>query len=151
LSTPAAATQTIVKNRKAYFDYEIEEEVEAGLVLKGTEVKSLRAGKAQMTDAYARVERGEAFLVQLHISEYEFGNLNNHEPLRVRKLLLKKTEIERLRRKVAEKGLTLIPLELYWKNGKAKVKLGLCRGKKAHDKRRTIRDRDVRREIERER
>lgn len=145
-----ATNQPIIKNRKAYFDYEIEEEVEAGIVLKGTEVKSLRAGKVQMNDAYARIERGEAFLAQLHISEYEFGNLNNHDPVRVRKLLLNKVEIERLHRKVAEKGFTLIPLEIYFKNGKAKVKIGLCRGKKAHDKRRTIRDRDVRREMERD-
>ncbi len=141
---------SIAKNRKAYFDYEIEEEVEAGIMLKGTEVKSLRAGKVQMNDAYARIEKGEVFLAQLHIAEYDFGNLNNHDPLRVRKLLLNRNEIDRLARKVSEKGFTLIPLELYFKNGKAKVKLGVCRGKKAHDKRRSIRDRDQRRDMERE-
>lgn len=149
MSTPAG-TQSIAKNRKAYFDYEIEEELEAGIMLKGTEVKSLRAGKVQLNDAYARIDGGEVFLAQLHIAEYDFGNLNNHEPLRVRKLLLNRNEIDRLARKVSEKGLTLIPLELYFKNGKAKVKLGLCRGKKSHDKRRSIKDRDMRRDLERD-
>ena len=142
--------QKIVTNRRAYHDYSVEEELEAGLVLTGTEVKSLRDGKAQLTDAYAMIEGGEAFMHQVHISEYKQGNIFNHEPRRVRKLLLKRTEIERLVRKVREKGYTLIPLELYFKRGRAKVKIGLCKGKKQYDKRATVRDRDLRREAERE-
>lgn len=142
--------QKIVTNRRAYHDYSVEEELEAGLVLTGTEVKSLRDGKAQLNDAYAMIEGGEAFMHQVHIAEYKQGNIFNHEPRRVRKLLLKRTEIERLIRKVREKGYTLIPLELYFKRGRAKVKIGLCKGKKQYDKRATVRDRDLRREAERE-
>lgn len=145
-----ADIRSVVKNRKATFNYEVEEELEVGLVLRGTEVKAIRAGKVQLTDAYAAIEKGEVFLHQLHIGEYEQASRFNHEPRRVRKLLLNKAEIKRLERKVQEKGYTLIPLELYFRGGRAKIRLGLCRGKKAFDKRKSIRDRDVEREMERD-
>lgn len=140
--------QRIASNRKARFEYEVEDELEAGMVLAGTEVKSLRDGRAQLQDAYAMVEHGEVFLYQLHIGEYAHGNVFNHEPRRARKLLLHRREIERLERKVREKGYTLIPLELYFKRGRAKVKIGLCRGKKQYDKRATVKERDRLRDTE---
>ena len=140
----------IARNKKAFFNYEIVEDIEAGLVLRGTEVKSLRAGKLQLVDAYAKIENGEAWLLHAHISEYENGSIFNHEPQRRRKLLLHKKEISRLAAKVREKGLTVVPLELYFRNGRVKVKLGLCRGKAVHDKRTTIRERDEKRAAERD-
>jgi len=143
----ADGIQRIARNRKASFEYHIEEDIEAGLVLRGTEVKSLRDGKAQLIDAYALIESGEAYVHQLHIAEYVNGTHGNHEPRRVRKLLLHKREIDRLQRKVREKGVTLIPLELYFKKGRAKLKIGLCRGKKQHDKRHAIKQRDLARDI----
>jgi len=136
----------IAKNKKASFDYHVEEALEAGIVLSGTEVKALRDGKAQLTDAYAMIERGEVYVFQLHISEYSNKGYANHEAKRTRKLLLHRAEIARLERKVTQKGVTLIPLELYFKRGKAKLKLGLCRGKKLHDKRATIKQRDLERD-----
>jgi SsrA-binding protein len=139
--------QTVARNRKARYEYEIISDMEAGLVLKGTEVKSLRDGKCQLVDAFGQIENGEAFVHQLHIAEYKNGNINNHEPRRVRKLLLKHSEIEKLHRQVTQKGVTLVPLEVYFKNGKAKLKLGICRGRKDHDKRKAIKDKDNKRDL----
>jgi len=139
----------ITQNRKARHDYHILDTWEAGIVLRGTEVKSLRAGKANLKDSHARVERGEVVLYKFHISAYEKGSIYNHPPLRPRKLLLHKKEIRRLQRKVEEKGLTLIPLKVYFKDGKAKVEIALARGKKFYDKRTDIAKRDAEREVER--
>lgn len=139
----------IAVNRRARHDYFIEETVEAGLVLTGSEVKSLRAGKANLKDSHARVERGEAWLANAHISEYGPSAQFGHEPTRKRKLLLHAREIERLAGKIKEKGLTLIPLRLYFKHGRAKVELGLARGKKLYDKRASIKERETRREVDR--
>ncbi len=142
--------QTIALNRRARHEYAISETLEAGLVLTGTEIKSIRAGKANLADAYARIERGEAWLVGAHIAPYEQGNRYNHEPLRTRKLLLHRDQISDLVGMTQAKGLTLVPLRLYIRNGMAKVELAIARGKKSHDKRRTIAERDQRRELERE-
>ena len=145
---PAAASeiQRIVQNRKARHLYHILETVEAGLVLTGTEVKSLRAGKANLIDSYAMVDRGEVWLMNLHISPYEQGNQFNHEPKRKRKLLMHRRDIRRLIGKTREKGLTLIPISLYFKKGWAKVELALARGKKLHDKREDQAKRDWQRQ-----
>ena len=140
--------KVITQNRKARHDYEILDRFEAGLVLKGTEVKSLRNGQVTLKDSYADVSQGEMYLVGVHISPYEMGNIYNHEPERRRKLLMHRREIDKIGAQVAEKGLALVPLSMYFLNGKAKVELGLCRGKKSHDKRDTIRDRDVKREMD---
>lgn len=140
----------IAQNRKARHDYEILDTYEAGIALQGTEVKALREGRANLKDSYARVENSEVFLYNAHISEYTQGNRFNHEPERRRKLLLHKYEINRLRGRVEERGLTLIPLKLYFKKGKAKVEIGIARGKKHFDKRRDIAERDARRDMERE-
>lgn len=139
----------VIVHRRARHDYHIEETLEAGLVLTGSEVKSLRAGKAQLKDSYARVRNGEVWLLQSHISEYAPAARFGHDPLRPRKLLLHKREIARLAGKVREKGFTLVPLRMYFKNGRAKVELGLARGKKLYDKRAALRERDAQREIER--
>lgn len=139
----------VVENRRARHDYHILERFEAGIELRGTEVKSLRDGKMTLKDSYADIEAGEILLVGAHISPYEQGNVWNHDPERPRKLLLHKHEILKLGSQVAEKGLTIIPLRVYFKKGRAKVELGLCRGKNVVDKRATIRDRAVKREIER--
>lgn len=141
--------KAVCVNRKARHDYFIEETYEAGLVLRGSEVKSLRDGKANLKDSYARVLNGEAFLLNAHISPYPAANQFNHEPTRTRKLLLRQQEIRRLAGKVQERGLTLIPLRLYFKNGKAKVELGLARGKKLYDKREALRRKAAEREVER--
>jgi SsrA-binding protein len=141
----------IAQNRKARFDYFIEEELEAGLVLRGTEVKSLRLGKANLKDAYARIKDGEVFVHQMHIAPYPFAYYDNHDPLRPRKLLLHKREIKRLYGKVNEKGFTLVPLKIYFKNGKVKITLALVKGKRKYDKRETIRRRDEKREMDRAR
>ncbi|HMU41670.1 MAG TPA: SsrA-binding protein SmpB [Ignavibacteriaceae bacterium] len=141
--------KNITVNRKARHEYTILQTFEAGIVLQGTEVKSLRAGKANLVDSYASIERGEIWLISAHISEYTQGNINNHEPTRSRKLLLNRSEIRKLTSKVNEKGLTLIPLRLYFKNGKVKVELGLAQGKKVYDKRETIAKRDFAREQQR--
>jgi SsrA-binding protein len=143
--------QTVAVNRKARHNYLITDTFEAGLVLTGTEIKSIRAGKANLADAYARVERGEAWLIGAHIAPYDSGNRYNHEPKRDRKLLLHRGEIDELMGRAAAKGLTIVPLRLYINNkGRAKVELGLARGKQLHDRRRSIAERDSRREIERE-
>ncbi len=143
------AVKIISVNRQAYHDYFVERTIEAGVSLVGTEIKSIRDGKVNLRGSYAIVRNGELWLENAHIAVYDHGNRYNHEPLRNRKLLLHRREIEQLQAKVATKGLTLIPLKLYLKGGKAKIELGLCRGKKLYDKREAIAERDVKREIER--
>ncbi|MEA5112843.1 MAG: SsrA-binding protein SmpB [Geobacteraceae bacterium] len=137
----------ICNNKKAYHDYFIEEKYEAGMVLTGTEVKSLRMGKANLNDSFALVKSGEAFLNNLHISPYDFGNRENHDPDRMRKLLLHKKEIIKLFAKVREQGYSLVPLRLYFKNGKVKVEMGLAKGKKLYDKREDLKLKDQKREM----
>ena len=141
--------KSICVNRRARFDYHIEETYEAGIVLTGGEVKSLREGRANLKDSYGRVDKGELFLLNAHISNYEPAHYFNVDPTRTRKLLMHKKEILRLMGKVQEQGLTLIPLRLYFKNGRAKVELALARGKKMYDKRETTREREVKRDIAR--
>ena len=143
------AEKIIAVNRKARHDYEVIDTFEAGIVLLGTEVKSLRAGKANLKDSYARIRNGELWLFGLHISPYSHGSYNNHIPERDRKLLLHKYEIRRLIGKVEEAGLTLVPLKLYFKNGKVKVLLGLARGRKQYDKRQVIAKREADRDLRR--
>lgn len=140
----------LANNRKARFNYEIIESYEAGIVLVGTEVKSVREGKISFTDSYAEVINNEIFLIGLHIAEYKHGNIHNHEPNRRKKLLLKKDEIRKIKRTVDEKGLTLIPLKFYLKGGLVKIELGICKGKKLHDKRESIKQKDVKRDLDRE-
>lgn len=144
------ASGDVVTNRRARHKFEWVEKLEAGIVLSGSEVKALRGGKAQMTDAYAVVDNGEVWLRKLHIPPYEFSSVDAHEAERPRKLLLHREEIERLIGKTAQKGLTLIPTRIYFKGPRAKVELALARGKEGRDRRREIADRDVRREVERE-
>ena len=139
--------KVVATNRKAYHDYEVLETYEAGIVLKGTEVKSAKQGRINLKDSYAKIENGEIFLINAHISPYTHGNVYNHDPRRTRKLLLHKKEIMRLYGKGKEKGLTLIPLKAYIKNGKIKIELGLCKGKKVYDKRAEIKKRDLEREM----
>jgi SsrA-binding protein len=140
----------IIDNRRARHEYHLSDRVEAGVVLTGTEVKSLRGGEATFKQAYAEVRNGEAWLVGLHVPEYLEGNSANHDPDRPRKLLLHRREIERLASSVAEKGFTLVPTRLYFKDGRVKVELALAKGKELRDKRRTMADRDAKRQIERE-
>ncbi len=144
-----AAQRDITVNRRARHDFHIDEAVEAGIVLTGSEVKSLRAGKAQLKDSYGQIKGGEVWLFNAHISPYAAAAQFGHEPTRARKLLLHRREIERLIGKVKERGLTLIPLRLYFKRGRAKVELGLARGKKLYDKRASIKERETRREVDR--
>ncbi|MGN1314163.1 MAG: SsrA-binding protein SmpB [Lachnospiraceae bacterium] len=144
------AMKLVAGNKKAYHDYFVEEKLEAGLVLHGTEVKSLRMGKCSIKEAFIRIEKGEMFIYGMHISPYEKGNLFNKDPLRVKKLLLHKTEINKLLGKIKEKGFTIVPLQVYFKEGKAKVEIGLCRGKKLYDKRQDIAKKDQKREAEKE-
>jgi SsrA-binding protein len=139
----------IAKNRKAYHDYHIEETFEAGISLVGTEVKSLREGKANLKESYVIIKNNEAFLFGCHISPYTHGNIQNHEPLRTRKLLLHRKEIDKLWGSISQKGLALVPLKLYFKGGKAKLEIGLAKGKKQYEKRDTIKEREANREIER--
>lgn len=139
----------IVDNRKARHDYHIIETIEAGIALTGTEVKSLRLGKVNIRESFAKIKDGEVFLHGMHISPYEQGNRFNHDPLRVRKLLLHKREITKLVGKVQERGFTLVPLSLYWRNGRCKVSLALAKGKQLHDKRETIARKDAERRIQR--
>ena len=139
----------IAENRKARHDYFIEDEYEAGMVLKGTEVKSLRQGRANLKDSYAKVRNGELFVHQMHISPYPFAYYDNHDPLRIRKLLLHRYEIKRLYGKLSERGYALIPLRLYFREGKVKVLLGLAKGKRQYDKRETMRRRDQKRDMDR--
>ena len=141
--------KVVASNRRARHDYEILDQVEAGLVLDGSEVKSLREGKAQLKDSFAHIRDGEAFLVGAYIAPYDFSRGGGHEPERTRKLLLNRREIVRLGARVAEQGLTLIPLDLHFRSGKAKVNLGLARGKNTIDKRDTLKERDQKREMER--
>jgi SsrA-binding protein len=140
----------IATNRRARHEYTIEDEVEAGLVLTGTEVKSLRAGRANLTDGFGQITDGEAWLHGVHIPEYTQGTWTNHEPRRTRKLLLHRREIDKLASSIQERGLTLIPLSLYFKDGKVKIELGLARGKRTYDKRHELAKRDAAREVERE-
>jgi len=143
--------KTVALNRRARHEFTIEDTLEAGLVLTGTEIKSIRAGKVNLADAYARIERDEAWLVGAHIAPFEQANRYIHEPKRVRKLLLRRSEIDELLGKTKAKGLTLVPLRLYLDGkGRAKIELGLARGKQAHDRRRDIADRDARRDMARE-
>jgi SsrA-binding protein len=139
----------IAENRKARHDYFIEDEYEAGVVLRGTEVKSLRQGRANLKDSYAKVKNGELFVYQMHISPYPFAYYDNHDPLRIRKLLLHHYEIKRLYGKLSERGYALIPLRLYFREGKVKVLLGLAKGKRQYDKRETMRRRDQKRDMDR--
>lgn len=141
--------KVVVTNRRARYEYDIEDTVEAGLVLTGTEIKSIRAGKVQLTDAYARIQEGEAWLHGMHIAPYEQGNRFNVDTARTRKLLLHRAEIDRLYGKATERGLALIPLVLYLRNGFAKLELGVAKGRKLHDKREAIADREAKREQER--
>lgn len=141
--------KNITVNRKARHEYSILQTIEAGIVLVGTEVKALRQGKANLVDSYSKIQNGEIWLVNANISEYTQGNINNHEPRRERKLLLNKSEIRKLTGKINEKGLTLIPLRLYFKKGKVKVELAIAKGKKVYDKRRDIAKRDFKRDQDR--
>ena len=141
--------KVVASNRRARHDYEILDQVEAGLVLEGSEVKSLREGKAQLKDSFAHIRDGEAFLIGAYIAPYNFARGGGHEPERTRKLLLNRREIDRLGARVAEQGLTLIPLDLHFRSGRVKVNLGLARGKNTIDKRDTLKERDQKREIER--
>lgn len=145
-----APVKLLAKNRKARFNYTIEESLECGIVLEGTEVKSFRSGNISFPDAFAEIRDGEVWLIGLHVTPYVYSSIFNHDPDRPKKLLLHREEIKRLVRKVDEKGFTLIPLEFYLKNGIIKVELGICRGKKVFDKRADIRDRDVKRDLQRE-
>ncbi|NLL77188.1 MAG: SsrA-binding protein SmpB [Clostridiales bacterium] len=144
------AMKLIANNKKAYHDYFIEEKYEAGLVLHGTEVKSMRMGKCSIKEAFIRIENGEVFAYGMHVSPYEKGNIFNKDPLRVKKLLLHKQEINKLTGKISEKGYTLVPLQVYFKDGMAKVEIGLAKGKKMYDKRQDIAKKDQKREVEKE-
>ena len=143
-------TKLIAQNRRARHEYEIEDTLEAGIRLQGTEVKSCRDGRVNLADAYASVRDGEAWLLQAHISPYSHGNRQNHDPVRPRKLLLHRSEIERIDREIAQGGRTLVPLRMYFKHGLAKVELAVARGKRLHDKRRTKARRDAERAMQRE-
>jgi len=138
--------QKIAENRKAFHDFSILESMEAGIALKGTEIKSIRQGKVNLRDGFARMIKGEIILFNVHISEYTHGNINNHSPLRDRKLLLHREEIDRLIGKMNKGGLTLVPISMYFKKGRVKVQLGLCKGKKEFDKRESIKKKDIARE-----
>ena len=133
-------------NKKAKFDYEIKSEIECGIVLKGTEIKSIRKGSVDLKDTYARVKNGEVFIINMYIAKYEEGNIFNHDERRERKLLLKKHEINKIRREIETEGYTLVPLKLYFVRDKVKILLGVCKGKKLYDKRQTIKERDIKRE-----
>lgn len=140
----------IANNKKAYHDYFIDETYEAGIALHGTEVKSMRMGKCSIKEAFIRIENGEVFVYGMHVSPYEKGNIFNKDPLRVKKLLMHKYEINKLTGKIKEKGYTLVPLQVYFKEGRVKVEIGLARGKKLYDKRETIAKKDMKREAEKE-
>ncbi|WP_017756360.1 SsrA-binding protein SmpB [Calidifontibacillus oryziterrae] len=146
---PKGAGKVIAQNKKAYHDYFIEETYEAGIVLQGTEIKSIRAGRVNLKDAYARIHNGEVYLIGMHISPYEQGNRYNHDPLRERKLLLHRKEISKLIGETKEIGYSLVPLKLYLKNGYAKVLIGLAKGKKKYDKREDMKKKEAKREVER--
>jgi len=148
--TETKGVKRIASNRRAFHDYIVDEKIECGIVLAGTEVKALRDGRISFGDSYARIRDDELWLVSLHIAQYSQASLFNHEPDRDRKLLIHRQEIRRLRRRVDEKGYTLIPLQLYFKRSLVKVELGLCKGKQLHDKRQAIKAKDQRRDAERE-
>jgi SsrA-binding protein len=145
----APQEKVVCENRRARFRYHLDDSFEAGLVLHGSEVKSLRAGKAHLSDAYGRIKDGELWLVKAHIAPYEQANRQNHEPERDRKLLLHRREIDRLSGKIRERGYTLVPTRLYFKGGRAKVALSLARGKKHHDKRQAVAERESKRQLQR--
>lgn len=147
--TKTVPVKMITVNRQAYHEYEVVRTVETGIALAGTEIKSIRGGKVALRGAYATIRKGEVWLENAHIAPYEHGTIYNHEPMRTRKLLLHKREIQQLTNQIEVKGMTLIPLKLYLKGGKAKIELGVCRGKKLYDKRAAITERDVKRDIER--
>lgn len=144
-----ADIKKIADNKKARFNYSIEDSIECGVVLKGTEVKSVTSGRISFLDSFAEIINNEVWLKGFHISEYSYSSIFNHDPDRAKKLLLHKDEIKRLKRKVEEKGFTLIPLDFYLKNGKLKINLGLCKGKKLFDKRATIKEKDLNRDLQR--
>lgn len=146
----AGGIKVIAENRKARHDYFVEEKLEVGIILTGTEIKSIRAGRVNLKESYAEISGGELWLTQMHISPYEQGNRFNHEPLRKRKLLLNKSEIVKLTAEVQQQGMTLIPLKIYLKQGLAKIELGLCKGKKNYDKRQDIAKKDAKRDMDRE-
>lgn len=140
----------VSNNKKAFHDYFVDEKIEAGLVLHGTEVKSLRMGKCSIKESFIKIENGEIFVYGMHISPYEKGNIFNKDPLRIKKLLLHKSEINKLLGKIKEKGFTIVPLQVYFKDGRAKMEIGLCRGKKLYDKRQDIAKKDQKREAQRD-
>lgn len=139
----------IANNKKAYYDYFIEDKIEAGICLQGTEVKSLRLGKCSIKESYIKITNGEVFIIGMHIAIYENGNIYNHEETRTRKLLLKKSEILKLQQQVDKNGYTLVPLRVYFSNQYAKVEIGLAKGKKKYDKRQSLKEKDMKRQIER--
>lgn len=139
-----------IKNRKANFDFDIEDTIEAGIALQGTEVKSIRQGKVSFADSFAFMDRGEVYLKDLHISEFEHGSYQNHEPTRIRKLLLKKSEIREIDKLISQQGYSVVPLKIYFKRGYAKVLLGLAKGKKKQDKRQSIQEKDMKRDMQRQ-
>lgn len=141
--------KVITTNRKANFEYEIINKYEAGIVITGTEVKSLREGKVNLQESYGRIIKDEVWIVNSHINEYKYGNINNHEPTRMRKLLLNKREIRKIKQQLQEKGLTLVPLKIYFKGSLVKVEIGIARGKKLYDKRESIKKRDIERNLSR--
>ncbi|MCI9198766.1 MAG: SsrA-binding protein SmpB [Lachnospiraceae bacterium] len=145
-----AGNRMVANNKKAYHDYFIEDKYEAGVALAGTEVKSLRMGKCSIKESFVKIERGEVFIYGMHISPYEKGNIFNKDPLRVKKLLLHREEIRKMERKIAEKGLTLVPLQVYFKGSLVKVEIAVARGKKLYDKRQDIAKKDQKREAQRE-
>ena len=149
-SVAATGVKIVAKNQKAYHEYFIEEKFETGIELSGTEVKSIRLGNLSLKEAWCQIKDGELFIRQMHIAPYEQGNIFNKDPLRVKKLLLHKAEIGKLAGKMAEKGYTLVPLQVYFKNGRVKVEVGVARGKKLYDKRQDIAKKDLRRETERQ-
>ncbi len=144
------STKLIANNKKAYHDFFIEEKIEAGISLHGTEVKSMRMGKCSIKESFIRIEKGEVFIYGMHVSPYEKGNIFNKDPLRIKKLLLHKSEIMKMEQKVKEKGITIVPLQVYLKGSKVKVEIGLARGKKLYDKRQDIAKKDQKREAEKE-
>ena len=149
MNAKETAEELIADNRKARHDYHVLEHFEAGLVLLGTEVKAMREGRANLRDSYCRFEDGEAFLMNAHVGQYSHGGYASHDPLRPRKLLLRQAELQKLFGKMTEKGLTIVPLRMYFKNGRAKIEVALAKGKKTYDKRQDLAERDSRREMER--
>ncbi len=150
MTVKKVGTKMVANNKKAFHDFFIDETYEAGVALHGTEVKSMRMGKCSIKESFIRIEKGEVFVYGMHVSPYEKGNIFNRDPLRVKKLLMHKSEINKLEAKIAEKGFTLVPLQVYFKDGRVKVEVGLARGKKLYDKRDDIAKKDQRREFERE-